>query len=93
MQERQQQLQQLEQPPAGGNGNGKQPHAQPRQPAVVLCGDFNTTPDSDTVQVWAHGCAWPPRLAAGSLCVLCSWLARTVLSTLLPCPAADHQAT
>lgn len=48
MQERHQLLQRQQQP-IRGNGNSNSSSSLP--PAVLVCGDFNTTPDSDTVQV------------------------------------------
>lgn len=52
MQERNMQLQQQQQPPsaAGSGSNGSS--SQAIEPAaVLLCGDLNTTPDSETVRV------------------------------------------
>jgi endonuclease/exonuclease/phosphatase family metal-dependent hydrolase len=49
VQERQQLLQLQQQAPAD-NGNGAS-SSRGVPPAVLLCGDFNTTPDSETVQV------------------------------------------
>lgn len=52
MQERHMQLQQQQQPPASlGDSNSGSSLAALEQAAVLLCGDFNTTPDSDTVRV------------------------------------------
>ena len=52
MQERQMQLQQQQQPPASiGGSNGASSPVALEPAAVLLCGDFNTTPDSDTVRV------------------------------------------
>lgn len=45
------QLQQQQQPPGAGSSNGSSSHTAAQPPAVLLCGDFNTTPDSDTVRV------------------------------------------
>jgi endonuclease/exonuclease/phosphatase family metal-dependent hydrolase len=52
MQERHMQLQQQQQPPVSlGGSNGASSPAALEPAAVLLCGDFNTTPDSDTVRV------------------------------------------
>lgn len=51
MQERHMQLQQQQQQPDTSSSNGASKWAAPQPAAVLLCGDFNTTPDSDTVQV------------------------------------------
>jgi endonuclease/exonuclease/phosphatase family metal-dependent hydrolase len=52
MQDRHMQLQQQQQPPnAARSSNGASASAAVEPAAVLLCGDFNTTPDSDTVQV------------------------------------------
>jgi len=56
MQERHMQLQQQQQPPGAGSSNGSRSHTAAQPPAVLLCGDFNTTPDSDTVRVSIAAC-------------------------------------
>lgn len=58
MQERHMQLQQQQQPPASleGSSNGSSSQAALEPAAVLLCGDFNTTPDSDTVRVSSWLC-------------------------------------
>jgi endonuclease/exonuclease/phosphatase family metal-dependent hydrolase len=54
MQERHVQLQQQQQPVSeAGAVSSSRPAAEPA--AVLLCGDFNTTPESDTVQVSEAG--------------------------------------
>jgi endonuclease/exonuclease/phosphatase family metal-dependent hydrolase len=52
MQDRHMQLRQQQQPPSvARSSNGASASAAVEPAAVLLCGDFNTTPDSDTVQV------------------------------------------
>jgi hypothetical protein len=88
VQERQQLLQLQQQPPAE-NGNGAS-SSRGVPPAVLLCGDFNTTPDSETVQVskvqqccsveWLVG----QQYSVGVQCLLAS--------TLLTCDSSADRA-
>jgi hypothetical protein len=65
MQGRHMQLQQQQQVPSS------------RRPAVLLCGDFNTTPDSDTVQVGAG--------RRGGCCCVCPMQCKQVLQLTARC--------
>jgi endonuclease/exonuclease/phosphatase family metal-dependent hydrolase len=74
MQERHLQRQQQQQPPPAAAADSSSIDASSRAvapAAVLLCGDFNTTPDSDTVRVSVALAAGSTQVQAVS-CLACS---------------------